>query len=159
MLLQFGNNQTIVSQVEEIFESLPKQRGIVNSAKPTLNFESRDCFVYPVHEKNIHNQINELLQCKQSSIQVMEYGVDQHFQAWHKDNSGKANDRRRTSMSMLLNDAFEGGVLELETADNQIQQANLLKPGDYVIFDSFIKHRVTKVTQGIRRTLVCWGYA
>lgn len=159
MLLQFGNNQTIVSQVEEIFQSLIKQRGIVNSTKPTLNLESRDCFVYTVYEKNIHNQINDLLQCKQSSIQVMEYGINQHFQAWHKDNSGKSNDRRKTSMSMLLNDAFEGGVLELETADNHIQQANLLKAGDYVIFDSMMKHRVTKVTQGMRRTLVCWGYA
>ena len=159
MLLQFGNNQTIVSQVDEIFSTLTKQRGIVNSANPSLKLESRDCFVYPVHDQTIHNQINELLQCTQSSIQVMEYGINQHFQAWHKDNSGKANDRRKTSMSMLLNNSFEGGVLELETADNQIQQANLTQPGDFVIFDSFMKHRVTKVTKGIRKTLVCWGYA
>jgi len=154
MLLQFGNNQTIVSQVDEIFASLKKQRGVVNSVKPTLNLESRDCFVYTVHDTKIHDQINTLLDCEQSSIHVMEYGVDQHFQSWHQDNSGKPNDRRKVSMSLLLNNNFTGGKLEFET-----QSANLTNVGDYVIFDSMMRHRVTKVTQGIRRTLVCWGYA
>tara|TARA_R100000030_G_scaffold35129_1_gene26208 strand:+ start:61 stop:525 length:465 start_codon:yes stop_codon:yes gene_type:complete len=153
MLFKFGNNQTLVSQIDEIFSSLKKQRGGVSSAKPRLKLESRDCFVYTVHDTHIHNQINALLGCEQSSIHVMEYGVDQHFQSWHQDNSGKANDRRKVSMSLLLNNNFQGGQLEFET-----QSANLTNVGDYVIFDSMIRHRVTKVTQGTRKTLVCWGY-
>ena len=84
----------------------------------------------------------------------MEYGVNQHFQSWHQDNSGKTNDHRKVSMSLLLNNNFQGGELEFET-----QSANLINVGDYVIFDSMMRHRVTKVTQGTRKTLVCWGHA
>ena len=158
MLLQFGNNQTIVSQVDEIFASLKKQRGVVNSVKPTLNLESRDCYVYKIDDEHIHQQVNQLLNCKKSSIQVMQYGVDQHFQVWHQDNSGRPDDHRKVSMSLLLNNAFEGGDLQFEL-DNKPTSANLSNIGDYAIFDSFIRHRVTKVTQGTRKTLVCWGYA
>jgi len=154
MLLQFGNNQTIVSQVDKIFDTLTKEQGAVSFSKPKLKLESRDCFVYRIQDEHIHQHINTLLGCKQSSIHVMEYGVNQHFQSWHKDNSGKIHDRRKVSMSLLLNNDFQGGELQFET-----QSANLVDVGDYVIFDSNLKHRVTKVTRGTRKTLVCWGYA
>jgi len=62
-------------------------------------------------------------------------------------------------MSLLLNASFQGGNLEFEFENNQIKSANLTNTGDYVIFDSMMRHRVTKVTQGTRKTLVCWGYA
>lgn len=158
MLLQYGCDETLVKTIEELLPSLKKQRGVVNNGKPQLNRIVRDCFVYVIHDKTVHDLINKLMECDKSSISVMEYGLRQHYLSWHQDNSGQPNDLRKKSMSMLLNNDFEGGKLEFKIDEN-ISQSNLHKPGDYVIFDSLIRHRVTRVTQGIRKSLVCWAYA
>ena len=52
---------------------------------------------------------------------------------------------------------YEGGVFELTDADFTKQDKfNLKQKGSVLIFPSFIKHRVTPVTKGERKSLVGW---
>lgn len=76
---------------------------------------------------------------------------------WHIDTfPPKDGVQRKLSCVILLNDAseFEGGVLQLKGMEDR----NILtKPGSIVVFPSFIEHRVTPVTKGVRYTAVTWA--
>ena len=79
------------------------------------------------------------------------------FYDWHVDNHINCEHEppvRKISMTCLLSpeNEFEGGDLELIKEG----QAVKLKQGQAVFFASFIRHRVTPVTRGVRRSLVMW---
>ena len=80
------------------------------------------------------------------------------FYEWHMD--GEVNCKheppvRKISMTILLSpeSEFEGGDLEFMTEGNKPPQ---LLQGQAVYFCSLLRHRVTKVKKGIRRSLVMW---
>lgn len=77
---------------------------------------------------------------------------------WHTD--AGMNDKfvpRKLSMSLLLShpSEFEGGELQVKTCNNQEQTLGMIK-GRAWFFPSYMLHRVTPVTKGIRRSLVLW---
>jgi PKHD-type hydroxylase len=75
---------------------------------------------------------------------------------WHVDMMGKGNTgQRKLSLVMQLSNSqdYEGGELWLHGATQQIVPK---QKGLMVLFPSFILHRVTPVTSGLRRTLVAW---
>ena len=75
---------------------------------------------------------------------------------WHTDTDIPRNDlQRKLSISILLSDPseFEGGELQFKgMEDHKI----LTKQGSIVVFPSFIEHRVTPVTKGVRYSAVTW---
>ena len=61
--------------------------------------------------------------------------------------------------SLLLNDDFEGGELQLECGSpvqEERHQTVKLAKGDIIFFPSFHWHRVLPVTSGERHSLVGW---
>ena len=87
--------------------------------------------------------------------QVSEYSKGQ-FYHWHTDSSidmVKEPPVRKLSMTLLLNDPskFEGGNLEIAG-----KTLSPMKQGHAAIFASFLQHRVTPVTKGVRKSLVVW---
>ena len=87
--------------------------------------------------------------------QFAEYSKGQ-FYGWHTDSSidmDKEPPVRKLSMTVLLNDPkeFEGGNLEI-AGRNMLP----MKQGHAAIFASFLQHRVTPITKGVRRSLVMW---
>lgn len=87
-------------------------------------------------------------------IQIAKYEDGGHY-SWHVDaHAPIQNIQRKLSAVLLLNDAseFEGGELEFE--DTKFE--GLKKAGSIVVFPSYIKHRVTPVTKGIRYSTTCW---
>ena len=61
------------------------------------------------------------------------------------------NKSRKMSMSLLLNDTFDGGDLNLFSVQSIRKEA-----GTMVFFPSFVPHEVTPVTKGTRYSLVMW---
>ena len=87
--------------------------------------------------------------------QVSEYSKGQ-FYDWHTDSSLDMDTEppvRKLSMTLLLNDPseFEGGNLEIAG-----KKMSHMKQGHAAIFASFLQHRVTPVTKGVRKSLVVW---
>jgi PKHD-type hydroxylase len=83
-------------------------------------------------------------------------GKDDHY-TWHLDRGGNAtNAPRKLSLVIQLSDPseYEGGDLEIFDAPVPTQVTK--QKGLVVAFPSFILHRVTPVTKGIRKTLVVW---
>ena len=79
------------------------------------------------------------------------------FYEWHVDNDMNMQHEppvRKISMTCLLSheSEFEGGDLEL-MSEGKVAK---IKQGHAVFFASFIRHRVTPVVQGNRKSLVMW---
>jgi PKHD-type hydroxylase len=79
------------------------------------------------------------------------------FYDWHTDNDVNFAHEptvRKISMTLLLSpeNEFEGGDLELMKEG----KAAKLKQGQAIFFASFIRHRVTPVIRGNRKSLVMW---
>lgn len=95
-------------------------------------------------------------------IQLSVYDANAEHQGhytWHTDMA--MSDRhvpRKLSMCLLLSDPteFEGGQLEVKPTSDEpmiLEQ----KRGRAWFFPSYVLHRVTPVTRGIRRSLVLWA--
>lgn len=100
-------------------------------------------------------------------IQFTEYTAEQEGKYdWHEDISWTkpSPSRRKLSIVVQLSDPddYSGGLLELDTGmvgegDGQTPRENILRSqGTVLIFPSFVRHRVTPVSKGIRHSLVSW---
>jgi PKHD-type hydroxylase len=81
---------------------------------------------------------------------------DDHY-TWHLDRGGNtSNTPRKLSLVLQLTDPseYEGGVLEI--LDSSIPTGVDKERGLVAAFPSFVLHRVTPVTKGVRKTLVVW---
>jgi len=90
-----------------------------------------------------------------SGIQATKYEVGQKY-GWHVDDGDSIKKPRKLSMSLVLGSEFTGGELEIF---DSFQNKNLtydIKPGNVVIFPSWMSHRVKPVTSGTRYSLVAW---
>lgn len=92
-------------------------------------------------------------------MQLSEYSASfkGHYD-WHTDGS-KKDDKgvpRKLSMVMMLSepDEFEGGELQVKASD--VDETLEMKKGRAWFFPSYILHRVTPVTKGLRKTAVMW---
>ncbi len=92
--------------------------------------------------------------------QFYSWHVDQ-FSEPYKEPSAVAGLTRKLSVTVQLTDGaeYEGGDFEMrEPCDpDKVQQVEAARTiGSVIIFPSFIMHRVTPVTKGVRRSLVGW---
>ena len=90
------------------------------------------------------------------SIQYTEYLAGGGHYDWHVDIGPKNISHRKVSITVQLSDPneYDGGDLELWNggAIKSIFRGR----GATVLFPSFTMHRVTPVTQGLRKSLVLW---
>ena len=96
-------------------------------------------------------------------FQYAHYSVNDYYN-WHVDiqkNRSKVF-VRKLSFSLVLNDDYDGGVLEIAVpnspdADNPYNIFHVpRKRGTLIVFPSHLLHRVTPVTHGIRKSIVGW---
>jgi len=94
-------------------------------------------------------------------LQYTHYGEGEKYD-WHVDqliNDEDSEHCRKISFTLLLNDEFKGGELQLECGSPAQPERNNtidMKKGDIVFFPSYVWHKVTPVTSGERHSLVGW---
>ena len=94
-----------------------------------------------------------------SEIQYTEYHASEGGKYdWHHDVNwnGEVGADRKLSMTVQLSDPseYEGGDFELLEVEQVPSFAK--EKGTVLIFPSYLLHRVTPVTSGVRRSLVAW---
>lgn len=99
------------------------------------------------------------------AIQYTEYYASEngHYD-WHQDiGVGELPSKRKVSITIQLSgaDEYDGGDLLICTGSSGTGELdnNLVMPkgkGVGVLFPSYMMHRVTPVTRGVRRSLVLW---
>ena len=111
------------------------------------------------------NNANELggWELKITNVENLQYTVYEKgdYYNWHTDVGKKRNPLgiRKLSFTMILNDNYEGGTLQMEHgAPNSDDRVYNISPklGEIIWFPSYKWHRVTLVTSGVRHSLVCW---
>ena len=149
----------------------------------TLNKDStsRDCSISWLNEnwiyKELHPYVNEAnkkanwnFQWDQSeSIQFTIYKPNEYYN-WHSDDYQDYETinkkQRKLSMSVSLSNKkdYEGGELEFDFRNLDPDKKRNIKKckeideqGSVIVFPSFVYHRVTPVTHGIRYSLVMWS--
>jgi|TARA_B100001093_G_C26858955_1_gene1028902 PKHD-type hydroxylase len=100
-----------------------------------------------------------------NEIQHTEYQEGQHY-TWHMDSdfaplevvkSRIAYDRKLSvTIQLTHEDNYDGGDLEIFERELNLPKHLVRQQGTVIIFPSFIQHRVTPVTSGIRHSLVTW---
>jgi hypothetical protein len=98
-------------------------------------------------------------------IQLTEYRGDQSGKYdWHMDTMlgdipGDIYFTRKLSAVLLLSEPdvdFFGGKFHINRGEEKDAMEVVFKKGRMILFPSFIIHRVTPVTQGVRRSMVAW---
>ena len=137
-------------------------------ATTTLPTDLRKVQAWRLNQKNsitaeiISNavvQLNTTFNYKLSGIQDIQYleyhAEDNAHYDWHINASSGLASMRKISISWVLNQGFKGGDLQFFDDGGEIVTYNSV-PNKLVSFTSFLNHRVTPVTSGIRKVLVCW---
>ena len=112
-------------------------------------------YVKNVNEINFHVNVYN-----NSEIQFTEYRSEEngHYD-WHHDVnwSSENNFARKISVTVQLSDEneYEGGNFEFDEIKTNI---NFKSQGTILIFPSYLRHKVTPVKLGIRRSLVAWFF-
>ena len=80
-----------------------------------------------------------------------------YFYHWHTDSFFENDNCRKLSFSVQLSnyDEYKGGDLQFVDDEGKLYVAPKTQ-GTIIIFDSRLRHRVKKVTEGERRSLVGW---
>lgn len=89
-------------------------------------------------------------------FQYTVYGPDNDHYTWHMDKGSSTKSPRKLSLVLQLSDPteYDGGDLEIMTGPTVKTLEK--KKGIIHAFPSFVMHRVTPVTRGVRKTLVIW---
>ena len=136
-----------------------------------VNFHNRN------HQNSwIFDQINFGIEDMNSKFFHFDlYGYDYfQYSEYHGDKSGKYNFHmdiftneesyaspltRKLSLVLLLSEPgvdFEGGEFQMNVGSEDKLETLQMKKGTLIAFPSFMIHRVTPVTKGIRRSIVNW---
>jgi len=97
-------------------------------------------------------------------IQYTEYyATEKGHYTWHQDIGPGMLSKRKISITVQLSgpEEYEGGDLELFTGGNYEENSFIRAhkgTGTVFIFPSYLLHRVTPVTKGVRRSFVLWGW-
>ena len=86
-------------------------------------------------------------------------GNGDHLSAFHDPGNKFLHGHvRKLSMSLMLNDNFDGGAFEFVSYSNEDSTVTSIEAeaGSIIIFPSSMEHRVAPVTKGIRYSLVTW---
>lgn len=93
-------------------------------------------------------------------IQFTEYyATENGHYTWHQDIGPGILSKRKISITVQLSNPseYEGGDLEMWSGGHQSSVTTAYKgAGSVFIFPSYMMHRVTPVTKGVRKSFVLW---
>jgi PKHD-type hydroxylase len=87
-------------------------------------------------------------------------GKSDHLSSYNRSDNGFLHgNNRKLSMTVLLNDDYEGG--DFQFAQYSKEKCNVIsveqnKIGSIIVFPSYMEHRIIPITKGLRYSLVVW---
>lgn len=163
-----------INFIIQLCESIDLERGLVNKGYESKARSSLVNFHRPNEENNwlfeklfkttdiLNNRFYGYNLTGFESFQYTVYNQTDYFD-WHLDmNFGKEETLletslpRKMSFSLLLSDPndFEGGELIIDTGEPITTEKVF---GRVYCFPSFVRHRISPITSGVRKSLVWWA--
>lgn len=120
-----------------------------------INFGAND-----INSKFYHFDLYGYDSFQYSEYRGLEGGkYDFHMDVFTDEESLQAPMMRKLSLVLLLSEPgvdFEGGEFQMNTSSEDKLKTLEMRKGTLIAFPSFMIHRVTPVTKGIRRSIVVW---
>ena len=153
--------------LDYLVESEPEQAKVNENAKETANTDIRDAEIHYIDAKEdrLYRILNKIAVSANKyfnyaingieTAQIIHYKAPSNGYGYHIDIGPEGTAaKRKISMTLCLNEEYEGGELCFRTGDN----ASCTRPkmGEIVAFSSFISHQVKPVTKGDRYVVVAW---
>jgi len=170
----FSNEE--LDRIISYCDSAGTERGVTFGSSTKEEVEKHRISNVKFHERNeetawIFDKLNFIIQAANEqfynfhlngypSFQYTTYDANGRYD-WHTDMSfgskfdGDA-EPRKLSLTLLLNDEFEGGQFQINNGKEESPIDVPIHKGRAVLFPSFMIHRVTPVTKGIRKSIVVW---
>jgi len=126
----------------------------IESDEYIINFEDvLNGYIVKANENQFDFDLLDICQ-----FYYFEYGVEENLKNldWHMDLANPyPYNERKLSFSLMMNDPseYEGGQLEIWIDSNKTIKIPKTQ-GGLVIFPSFMPHRVTAITKGVRKSIV-----
>ena len=157
-----------IERVKKLASKYPMQSGTAGGAVKEGYRKSKICWL-PKNNDTIwlYDRLGDLVKKANKvwgfditgfgeDLQYGEYNSeDQGYYDWHLD-VGENASWRKISMSIQLSDpeTYEGGELQFHKSQNYITAPK--DKGTIIFFPSYLCHKVTPVTKGVRHSLVTW---
>lgn len=108
------------------------------------------------HIKKLNNKLFRYDISKINQINLLRYNPGGKYD-WHQDVAYGAKEHRKLTFIIQLSDPdeYEGGTLEFRDGGFNGEAAK--KKGSIIIFPSFLYHRITPISKGIRHSIVGWA--
>lgn len=153
-----ANEKTIAAGINkepetEVKESVRVSKIFWLSDQAWLRLFLYDNFILPANRNAFSVDVSQF-----ADIQYTEYHASEngHYD-WHIDTfwTSECPFDRKLSLTLQLSDSdeYEGGDFEFMDVPNP---SDIRKKGTVLVFPSYLRHRVTPVTKGVRRSLVAW---
>jgi PKHD-type hydroxylase len=162
-IIDFGESKNVQKATITGHDSESDFKKFRESKVSWINYEESSTWIYDrlaFIARNLNGQFfNYDLSGFVEDFQYTVYnGEDESHYDWHIDMMAckDGSSPRKLSLILQLSDAteYEGGELQLK--DSSDHTAVERKKGHLIAFPSYLLHRVTPVTKGIRRSLVVW---
>jgi len=158
-------------RIIKLSDALPEIEGTIgfgdnSRVEATIRESSLKCLTLEPDSKwvfqRVHNAISEVNKLFKydiygfNVIQVARYGAGDHYNTWHNDLGRGQTSLRKLSISVQLSapEDYDGGKLEFQGVKDEAQQSK--ERGTTIVFPTYLTHRVTPVTRGVRWSLVVW---
>lgn len=165
-----------LENVVEYCDALGTEKGVTFGAGTDEEIEQNRVSNVKFHYRNsetawMFDKLNLVIQAANEQFYNFHLNGYQTFQYttydstgrydWHTDMSfgqkfGNDAEPRKLSLSLLLNDDFEGGEFQVNQGKEENAVTVPMRKGSIVLFPSFMIHRVTPITKGNRKSLVVW---
>jgi PKHD-type hydroxylase len=171
-------DSTTVDTIKRFCEQLPVQESAIGVDGSTENNNYRRSKIrwVPKAGNEVSTNITNLLWNTAAEVNRNHFGLDINFlndiqyatyygstfdkYDWDEDVfwANPTMNHRKISVIIQMSDPseYEGGNVELDPTIVQPDPQALKQKGAMLIFPSFLRHRVTPVTSGVRSSLVSW---
>ena len=170
----FSNEE--IQTIVEYCDAIGTEQGVTFGATTPEDVEKHRVSNVKFHSRNnetawIFDKLNFIVQAANEQFYNFHLNGYAQFQYttydsngrydWHTDMSfgekfGNDAEPRKLSLSLALNDDFEGGEFQINNGKEETPLTVSMQKGRAVLFPSFMIHRVTPVTSGVRKSLVVW---
>jgi PKHD-type hydroxylase len=161
-----------LQKIIEIGEKYPKQPGTTvstNQSEGVSEYRISEISWLPKNEETawIHDKFSDyaIMANKEmwnfdiwgfgDNLQYTKYYGDGGHYDWHVDlGPGISNRKLSCVLQLSTPEEYEGGQLQINPGGNILEVPKGL--GTMVFFPSFLLHRVTPLTSGVRKSMVTW---
>ena len=161
------STEQVQAFMDYLEDAMPVKAKVHKAGKKKTDTAVRDADVYHIeHEatelydilQEVAKMVNLYFKYDLTGIekaQIMHYKAPSNGYNYHIDLEPHTSETsRKVSVSILLNDEYEGGEICFRTSEEGTCQ----KPetGNVIAFSSFIPHKINPVTSGERYAVVVW---